>query len=258
MALKNLSFPIFMSVAVLIGVFSIKPTVESILDKRAVLAAKADEGVKVDGTVQNLDALYSSRASLLDTAEGKAVYGYLPVSISQDQVVDIFNYYAAQTGVTVNNIAFTDQSGKTSLGASSDGASSDGSTTEVVTIPETPTPASFTMTADIQGPYEGIRAFLAGISHPGRSSVLTSFSIVRQDTTDASGQIVTDVGRLSGTVSAEFFYLPQKKYRNGYMLSVFSGREFNLDAVKGFIAKETAIPPLADPQTVGRSNPFVL
>ncbi len=98
MSIKNLSFPIFMAVALFIGFFLVKPTVESILSQRADLDAKTAENIAVEATVQNLDSLFASKAALLDTEEGKAVYEYLPASVSQDRIVDTFNYYATQTG----------------------------------------------------------------------------------------------------------------------------------------------------------------
>ncbi|MEI7749472.1 MAG: hypothetical protein WCJ25_00525 [Candidatus Moraniibacteriota bacterium] len=255
MSLKNLSFPIFVLLAFTIGVFSVKPTVESILQKRSELESKIAENADVMGTKQNLDSLYASRESLLGAPEGAAVYEYLPVSVSQDRVVDAFNYYAMQTGISLSGVGFVE---KASPVAISDVAP-DGSADESQILPVAPVPDSFTMTADISGSYEGIRSFLREVSHSGRSYMLTSFSITKSAaSTNASGQPVSDSGTLSGNIVAEFFYLQQKKYHNGYKLPVFRNSEFNLEPIKEIIAKENSVPALAEPQGAGRNNPFSL
>jgi hypothetical protein len=259
MSIKNLSFPIFMAVALFIGFFLVKPTVESILSQRADLDAKTAENIAVEATVQNLDSLFASKAALLDTEEGKAVYEYLPASVSQDRIVDTFNYYATQTGVSINGITFTEKVAPPTSDVS-DPASSSGSTTVLVATPSAPVPHSFTMNAAVQGTYENIRAFLKGISNPRRSYSLTSFSISKKEavSVDPSGQLNTSAGILSGKFSAEFYYLPLEKYRNGYMLPLFASKEFNVDPIREIIAKEGAIPSLANPDSVGRGNPFGL
>lgn len=263
MSLKKLSFPIFMVVTIFLGVFWVRPVVMSVLGKRDELAARNADLRAIGMTEQNLDSLFASRESLLGTDAGRAVYEYLPKSVSQERVVDIFNYYAMQSGAVINKITFEDDSkvaaDLANSGLVTEGMQPDSSGTTAELVPPTPpTPNSFTLRADIQGSYESIGSFLREVSHPGRSHELVSFSIEKKVTVgvDANGQPAPDSGILSGSFSAKFFYLPEKQYPRGYLLPVFNGSAFNLGSVSELIAKEKSVPALSEPGNTGRVNPF--
>ncbi|HWQ60086.1 MAG TPA: hypothetical protein VN420_02980 [Candidatus Fimivivens sp.] len=254
MSLKKLSFPIFVIVIVFIGAFSVKPTVDSVLENRKNLKARADELAAVEATRRNLDMLSASRDSLLTSDEGTTVYGYLPVSFDQERIVDVFNFYAMQSGAVINDIAFMHKATPASV---SPAVSVDGNVDDAALPPVPPVPGSFTMHASIQGSYESLRSFFKSVSHPGRSYALTSFSIEKKGVaTDANGQAVADTGMLSGTFSADFFYLPEKSYPRGYLLPVFGTGAFDLASVRELIAEEKAVPELPVPGDAGRGNPF--
>ncbi len=257
MSLKNLSFPIFVIITIFVGVFWIKPSIESIFQKRDSLAFKIRDFDAVLRTQQNLNSLLASRESIADTDAGKSILGYLPISISQDRVVDIFNYYAIQSGATINKIVF-DAGTKPS-------ASSDALLPDTVNplsgeseAPIAPILDTFTLHADIQGSYDNIRSFLKAVSHSGRSQEIGTFSIAKNKSisVDSTGQPVPDNGILSGNIAVTFNYLPLRHYAKGYLLPVFSGGAFDLSAVNAVLAKEGAIPALVEPGSAGRTNPF--
>lgn len=256
MSLKRLSFPIFVVIIVFLVAFSVKPTVDSVLEDRKDLAAKSADLAAVEATKQNLDALSASRDSLVSSDEGKTVFGFLPVSFDQERIVDVLNYYAMQSGAIINNISFAQKASSSSVPVSDSVAAA---TNPTNLSPEPPVPGSFTINADMQGSYESLRSFLKSIAHPGRSYVLTSFSLEKKGAaTDANGQPVADTGTLSGTFSADFFYLPKKGYPRGYLLPVFGTGAFDLTSVRDLIAEEKAIPELPVPGETGRGNPFSL
>lgn len=261
MSLKKLAFPIFVIVIVFLGVFSVRPAILSVLEKRDELDAKNLELQGVLRTKQNLDALYAARESYLGGERGRMVYDYLPVSVNQDRIVDTFNYYAAQSGSTINKIAFSEKAAVSPFAIMNEsGGTGDATTGTVSDIPTLPKTSSFTMSADIQGSYESIRSFLTAVSHSGRSYKLASFSIEKKASigTDANGQPLLDPKMLSGNFSAEFFYLPEKQYPKGYLLPVFSGSDFDLGSIDDLISKEKAVQALTEPESAGRGNPFVL
>jgi hypothetical protein len=255
MSIKRLSFPIFMVVAIFLGVFLVKPAVTSVLEKRQTVAEKDAELAAVEATKQNVEALALSRETLLNTDEGKMVYGYLPVSVDQDRIVDIFNHYAMQSGAVVDDVTFETKDVNKSPYFAAELPKSN----NAFSAPTAPESDSFTLHANIQGSYESIKAFMKEVSHPARSYKLVSFSIGKKDAgTDADGKQLPDSGILSGSFAAEFYYLPEGKYPQGYLLPVFSSGTFDTSVVKDLIAKENKVPALSDPGNAGRRNPFAL
>lgn len=255
MSIKRISFPIFIIIVIFLGTFLVKPTVISVMEKRQAKAEKEAELAAVEATKQNLEVLASSREALLGTDEGKMVYSYLPISLDQDSIVDVFNYYAMQSGAVVNSVAFESKDVKKSpyFPADTQGKM------DPLSAPKAPVPSAFTLSANIQGSYESIKTFLNDISRPARSYKLVSFAIVKKDSgTDQSGQLMPDSGILSGSFSAEFYYLPEKQYPRGYLLPVFTAGQFDLTGIRELMTKEKTVPALSDPGNAGRGNPFVL
>jgi Tfp pilus assembly protein PilO len=255
MSIKRLSFPIFIIIVIFLGIFLVKPAVISVMEKRQAKLEKEAELSAVEATKQNLEALESSRESLLGTDEGKMVYAYLPVSLDQDRIVDVFNYYAMQSGAVVNNIAFESKDTRKSPYFPADTQKE----MDPLSAPKAPDPSTFTLSANIQGSYESIKTFLKEVSRPARSYRLVSFAIAKKDSgTDPAGQPMPDSGILSGSFSAEFYYLPEKQYPRGYLLPIFSAGQFDMTGIRELMTKEKTVPMLSDPGNAGRVNPFVL
>lgn len=255
MSIKRLSFPIFVVVVIFLGIFLVKPAVLSVMENRQAKAGKDAELSVVEATKQNLEALSNTRDSLLESEEGKMVYAYLPVSLDQDRIVDIFNYYAMQSGAVVNNITFDAKE----VGKSPYFPAETQEEADPMSAPKAPEPSTFVLSANMQGSYESIKSFLKEVSRPARSYRLVSFAITKKETgTGPDGQPMPDSGILSGSFSAEFYYLPEKQYPRGYLLPVFGVGQFDLSVIKDLIAKEKTVPALSDPGNAGRGNPFVL
>lgn len=257
MSLKRLFFPIFIIITIFLGIFVVKPAILSVLAKIQERSDKSSELAVVEATKENLEVLSGSRESLLGTDEGKMVYGYLPISVDQDRVVDIFNYYAMQSGAVIDNAVFESKEGGKSPYFAEELPQGDDQSGSG--IPVAPEPNSFTMKADIQGSYESVKAFLKEVSHPGRSYKLVSFSVEKKAAGfDSNGQPAADSGILTGKFVAEFHYLPEKRYSRGYLLPVFTAGQFDLGPIRDLMGKEKTVPALQDPGTVGRGNPFML
>lgn len=259
MSLKTLSFPIFVTIAVFLGVFWIRPAVVSIMEKQAELSSKAAEFDGLNTTKGNIAALSAERERLLGEDNGRAIYGYLPESVSQEPVVDIFNYLAQQTGIMIGDIAFSKEDRNPADVFAPEGTV-EGADPAALVAPPAPVTDSFILTAEIRGSYENIRTFMGSMSKPGRSYDLVAFSVEKDPNTerDASGQPLPDSGLLIGTFSAKFASLPMKVYRQGYLLPVFSSTTFDTEIIRGAVEEWNALPELSAPDTVGRTNPFSL
>ncbi len=255
MSIKRLSFPIFITVAVFLGIFSVRPAVVSILEKRQIRSEKESELAVVESTGQGLEALFASREVLLGQEEGKTVYDYLPVSVDQNRVVDTFNYYAMQSGIVIDSVVFEDKENMKSPYF----AAQESEPKDRLVPPTAPKSESFMLKADIQGSYESMKMFLKEMSSPARSYELISFSAEKKDTgVGADGQPISDSGILYGNFVAEFFYLPENRYPQGYLLPVFEVGEYDLSPIEELMLNGKKVPSLSEPESAGRGNPFML
>ncbi|NTW29858.1 MAG: hypothetical protein HGA33_01095 [Candidatus Moranbacteria bacterium] len=255
MSIKRLSFPIFITVAVFLGIFSVRPAVVSILEKRQVRSEKESEMAVVESTGQSLETLFASREVLLGQEEGKAVYDYLPVSVDQNRVVDTFNYYAMQSGIVIDSVVFEDKEKMKSPYF----AAKESEPKDQLVPPTAPQSESFILRADIQGSYESMKTFLKEMSSTTRSYELISFNVEKKDSgLGSDGQPIPDSGILFGNFVAEFFYLPENRYPQGYLLPIFKVGEYDLSPIEELMMKGKKVPSLSEPEGAGRENPFIL
>ncbi|NTW15295.1 MAG: hypothetical protein HGA38_02880 [Candidatus Moranbacteria bacterium] len=257
MSIKKLAFPIFMAVAVFVGIFSVRPSFISVVEKSEARSAKDAELQVVEATKQNLETLSLSRASLLDADEGRAVYSYLPADPEQERVVDLVNFYAVRSGISLIDVSsLPDNAVRTDQALADDGTAGEGKSS----APTAPGVESFTLEVELQGPYQGVRSFLESLSHASRSHRLLSFSIDKKQSAavDNEGNPLPDSGILTGTLKMRFFHLPERRYAKGYLLPVFASSQFELGPVRELMASERDVPELPASSGAGRENPFTL
>ncbi|NTW46459.1 MAG: hypothetical protein HGB18_05480 [Candidatus Moranbacteria bacterium] len=254
MSIKKLSFPIFITVAAFLGIFSVRPSVLSIMEKLKERNDKMAELSAVESTKANLEELSSSLPSISESAEGKAVYAYLPDSTDQERIVDTVNYYAMQSGVSLGSTSVTDDVMQSDVAA-------DGATSAAVSMdPPSPQLLSFTFAAEMTGPYQAMKAFLGSMSNPSRAHELLGFSLEKRKggNLDEAGNTLPDSDVLSGKIKMRFYYLPERRYPRGYLLPVFQSSGFELSPVRDLLSNEKQVPELPKPSGYGRENPFVL
>ena len=261
MRLKVLLTPFFVVMILIIGIGYIKPDIEAVQMKRSDVALKKDMVTKMETIRANTLSLTGS----LDAAQQseKFAYRYLPETLSQDQVIDIFNFLAAQSGLTVIAMdlkqppaAISEESVLPSSAAplvtGVDTASGTGA--QVPTEPEKV--KTFMLVGSVQGSYENIKAFFNRLVSMERFHEVRVFSI-SADVQAALPDGTVDVNRLKGTFEASIGYLPAKSVVSAYGIPVFAQPKFDLSALTLWMERigGSVVPPLEKGQT-GKANPF--
>ncbi len=257
MSIKKISFPIFIIALIFIALYFIKPTVLSILDKRAVKETKLIELQSVENTKASIGTLSEARAVLLAKSEGQLALAYLPLASDQDRVLDMLNYLATQGGASIDSMSFVVEPREVPLPAEPMAPLPDGSIPP--TPPVAPSPQLFSVKVAMTGTYEGMKAFMEKLSMINRFHEIKSFAIVEPDIElDSEGAPTAPSGFLEGSLEAVFSYLPEGRYDNAYLHPVFSSKQFDTKAFDKLASLRADTPPLTEPAATGRPNPFSL
>ncbi len=257
MSIKSISFPLFVVALIFIALNFIRPTVLSILDKRAVKESKTAELRTVEATLANIGALAESRTAILGEDRGNMAMEYLPFASDQDRVLDILNYLAVQAGASIASVTFKESPIQTRPAVQPE-VLADG--TVPPTPPQAPLPRSFTVVVSMTGTYDSLKSFMEKVSNANRLHAVSVFSITekREEASAQGGDVpATPSGFLEGVFEAEFAYLPEEKYENAYLHPVFAAGKFDTAALDKLSAVKSDVPMLVEPSTSGRSNPFI-
>lgn len=257
MSIKKISFPIFIAALIFIALNFIKPTVLSIIDKRAIKETKLLELQSVESTKASIGTLSEARSVLLGQSEGQLALSYLPLMSDQDRVLDMLNYLATQGGASIDSMKFVVEAREAAPVLEPMAPLPDGSIPP--TLPVASKPLLFSVKVVMTGTYDGLKNFMEKLSTVNRFHEIESFTIVEPEVElDSTGAPVPSVGFLDGTLDAVFSYLPEEKYQNAYLHPVFSSKQFDTKAFEKLTSLRSDVPALIEPNPTGRTNPFTL
>lgn len=261
MGLKILIVPSLVIAILFLGIGFVKPDADVIYTKKNEISIKQAQMEKVDMVLSNIDTLNNSLETRRESE--KFVHRYLPETISQDQVIDAFNYLALQSGLSIVKMELTQLpepvreepvvdpamtgyiSGSGSLGNSS-------------VIPITPivNAKTFVFTGSVRGSYENIKKFYDSVIHMDRYQRTNFFSIEESKQVDEAGKEI-ETSDLLGMFEAEFGYLPPKHTASALELPVFLQSKIDFSNLDKLMTTwvTSSVPALEKGQS-GRPNPF--
>lgn len=246
MRIKVLIPPFFIVMTLILIIGYIKPDLDVLQVKKADILAKEDNVANMAAIIQNTGTLNSSLDKEQDFE--KLVYRYLPSTLNQEQVVDAFNFLAAQSGVVITKMDLKAPVVQKAVPEEAGGDASGRSKTAFFSTVRT-----FAFTGSVVGSYENIKAFFDRLAHMERFQKISLFSIE----TDLGIQPL-DTNHLIGTFGAEFGYLPPEPMISALNVPIFRHPEFDFSN-EGTLSKQmtglVAVPILEKDQT-GRPNPF--
>lgn len=256
MRLKVLIVPFLVVMILILLIGYIQPDVKAIQAKKLVLAAKAEQVVKMETVINNIDALNSA----LDTQRESEqfVSRYLPKTMDQGRAIDSLNFLAAQSGLLITGLDLK-QPAKEAVSADEETektVSGDGSVAAAPSF-KPPVAKTYAVSVSVIGSYENLKGFFDHISHMDRFHKLTSFEIAKKEKKDAAApESTADTGELTGMFQADFDYLPERSAKAVLTAPVFQSSTLDL-SVAGEASNRVAnpVPELEKPQT-GRPNPF--
>lgn len=258
MRLKILVVPFSILISLILVIGYIKPDITTLQDKRVMLETKKGQFQGMTTLLSNIDAL---EASLERQSESEnLVQAYLPKTMDQDRIIDMFNYLAAQAGVFVSTmnmkeIALKSEAEEPILAPADAPLVTGVEGTPAPFIPPVsfkPKVQSYVAQVEVQGSYDGIKDFFNRVSHMNRYHKILSFTFE----TPISDSDEPATGVLSGSLESQFDYFPAQPLDSAMNIPVFLKDEFDAEEFSSLLAWVSyTVPPLMK-SDAGRSNPF--
>ena len=266
MSLKILIFPlcIIMTLTLIIGY--IKPDIGSILAMRDEIAKKNTDLGRIETLLANVHRL---NAQIDGRHEGESfVLKYVPQTVDQEHMVDIFNFLASQSGVVISGVTAAENEPKARVEPVVEHASVSFQALAPKPIdtgaPAAPTQTiqSYTATVSATGTYDSIKDFLERIYRVDRMHELSNFAVFQREKDAAAAAQGTEPkipdNFLKVTFEANFPHFALTRPQSPLDLPVFQGDTFDFSTVEDLVNLVTnPLPPL-DTGTTGKPNPFQL
>jgi hypothetical protein len=279
MRLKIFFFPLAIVVSLVIGIIDIQPEVMRAMrlaaERQVVSQTEADAQTRADNVAALAQAL-SSRATL----ERSVVERYFPQQPENDIVVDMVNFLATQSGVTLTGIEsqkITESAAVVETVTSQNQVSAAVDPTVLLgggqAVPEEVVPPVTIRALEVKvsgkGLYPNVKEFLRHVAYGNRFNSISEVSISQSPETPAASASGTTDKPASGTLTFEvtirFSFMPLvKHYKNASAAgdgSVFLSQTLNMKPVQhlnDFLERGASIVPNMTPADgVGRDNPFV-
>ncbi len=262
MRLKFLIGPFFALLALIIGIGFVQPD-------WTVYQEKQIQFVEKENQTNNLDTLNSNIQSLGSALNGKKdleefASHYLPGGFDESSVVDALNFSAAQTGVLVDSLEFSENiessllskpvAADSSLATASPAVNSDG-TPATVAKKRVPVIKAFMATIVVRGRYENIKNYFDRVARMNRLTTITSFAIKKGDVVNKNSQEEI-LSSLTGVMNVNFDYVVAQKIGSAFNEGVFLNSQFDTsDLTKVMNWATNNVPDLVKP-TTGKANPF--
>lgn len=261
MHLKILIVPSSILIALILLIGFVKPDLDTMQEKKVVLETKLTQSRNMTTLLSNITALVQS----LDTQKESEnfIASYLPKTMDEERVVDMFNFLAAQAGILMVTVNFKELE---DMGPKVDEVQQVVAGTPLVSGgADTVAPAvdasskirvkGFSADVAVKGNYENIRDFFDRAAHMNRFHKIQGFTLsLPRETGGASSP--DPAGTLSGTFQADFNYFPLQKVGNALNVPVFSRAEFDTTRLNTTLSWVTSSVPALERPTSGRPNPF--
>lgn len=249
MSLKILVVPFSILFSLIVVIGFIKPDMSVLQEKKNVLATKTTQLRDMAMLLENISTLSVSLDGQLDSES--MLGAYIPKTLDQERVIDMFNYLAAQTGVTVSVMAMQDVMLKVEEEPIVDPAAIM-SDSVVVVPPAKPQTKAFSASVKATGDYARVKDFFHRLAHMNRFHKIQSFSLGVTPVDQGDG----DANSLTGTFVSQFDYFPMSKVDTAVNTPVFLKGSFDTAEFDALLAWTSyQVSPLKQPAT-GRANPF--
>jgi hypothetical protein len=269
MNVKVLLFPLSVTVSVALGIWYIKPEIDTIMRSRSVLDEKLALADMVDQKVENAHRL----ASDLEThqTDVAALEHYYPFERDDDRVVDAVNFLSEQSGLALVSVKIDKSADVSAISVTEDEASSasadvlfgDGNTNES-TAPERRTPVinarpkSLDVSVSAVGSYENVRDTVAKLSHMDRFGDIVAVEVTKEAATSSGGALASiDTNLLSLSLKLKVSLLPKVTTKDNVFLPLLDHDRFAFDFSDTLRAHISSPIPTMTPGLAGVSNPFI-
>lgn len=247
MSLKILVVPFSILLSLIIMIGFIKPDIEVVQEKKNLLTAKTTQSKDMGVLLDNISKLTTSLDEQSESVDLLDIY--IPQAMDQERAIDMLNYLASQSGVSVSTVemrdvkielpeeVITDQTGEEVMPAG----------------PSKSQAKAFSASVKVTGEYASMKDFFHRLAHMNRFHKIQRFSLGVMPDNEKEG---VDIDALVGTFDAQFDYFPAYHLETAVNVPVFLRGAFDtteLTSLHEWISYP--VSPLREPAT-GRPNPF--
>lgn len=256
MGLKLLVFPSILILSLVLVIGFIQPQVMSILEQRETKKVKEEALSKVESVESNIRSL--SQTLLSRRESERLIYRYYPEKTDQERAVDMINFLAQQSGVTITSFEITQAVENRKKVVPVETQSEDGTIIDPAASGEvTATPPShYGVTVRAIGPYSSLRGFFERLYRTDRLRTVKSFGLneIKRVSQEEKDAIPPEF--LEGIAKFEFLYVDRKKSGNALNQPLFQSGTLDLSGVNQLVDFiSSPVSDLVSPPK-GRVNPF--
>ncbi len=262
MSLKILILPTLIILEVIIAIGYIKPNIDDILAKQIEIQTAKDGLSRVDSIIANIQTVGQSIASRAETVN--FIEKYYPKKLDEERVIDMFNFFAQQSGIIVTEVNVTPEEAVQTNNTAYDDALGSGKTPEEATLMAEAAalaiPKSYRTEVTVIGDYANIKDFFSKIHHSDRLHTTEEFTIERrqEDQNKSEEEIAAGIQSsiLTGMLKAKFPYMREQKTSDALNNPLFQSTVFDFKTAEQTISFATDPLPTLESSQGGRENPF--
>ncbi len=264
MSLKILILPTFIILELIIAVSYIKPNVSAIFAKRDEIAAAQGSLAKVESVEKNIQTLSGAIESRGETA--RFIERYYPKMLDEERIVDMFNFFALQSGIIITDVMITKipftrppTAIDPTLGVSTEGLTPEALAAQAEAVLAV-FPESYSSKITVLGAYPNIKNFFGRIYRADRLHVTREFSMLylKKDENQAEEDAAKGIqdNFLVGSFQADFPYIVEKRVASALSNPIFESEIFDFSAADKATSFVKNPPAPIDASGGGKANPF--
>lgn len=242
MKIKMLVAPIMIVASIAIVIWGVVPSFQLYNESRKNLETERAKLSDLRLKNEKAGALASELNSNSETR--KVIFDYIPSERRDDEILENLDSIARNSGVSVFNINIAKEVDKSNL-ETADAAAASG------TVSKNPQPKEFRVDVGFSGSYENVKSYLSKIRELRRFNNIDSIKISKQESDDASNNI------LKVLMSLSFNYLKESDSAVDADNGVFTKGKFDLEIVELIKNKNKTQLIQVQSGPVGKSNPFM-
>jgi len=251
MKTKILLVPLIISIIIALSIWLVYPAYSNGNNGVKEKYEQLKKEQKNLSNIQNKSANAQKLSSQLSTLSDKNVlYGFIPKSAKEEEIVDNLNFLASSAGLSIFNIDLSYSKQNTLLNNSSQ--SNQTSDSESLPIAKT-----FKVKIKVAGSYEAIKQFIGSVNKLNRYNDVTILNI-KKNMNNQEENVNTSVNMLLTDMETTFDILPQAKLSDQNVNDpIFSSDKLDTKIISKIKdARNTKVFQL-DIGQKGKTNPFL-
>jgi Tfp pilus assembly protein PilO len=257
MKVKLLFFPLSLTIALALGIWSIQPEIERSMSLREEIEAQHKKLDDINQKLKNAKTLEGELDAHSDMEQ--LALRYLPNVQDDERMMDSLSFLAVQSGVSLVDVKLTRNAQTAAKEVESEPTTASavvgsGSAAAAPVVAPKAILKTVDAQATLKGGYENIRDFVSRINKTDRFQDFLEVEISR-DSQTGNEEVSSDV--LTASIGVRFSYFPQSRSASEAETNLFAQAALDfkpIQTLQGFISSPV---PSLEIGAAGKNNPFL-